>query len=168
MSTFDSVSRLRLSPAILFGATAVVGVAAVGIALISQHVFGLEPCPWCVLQRAIFLAIALLCLLGALWRHRAVRVLSGALGVLLALAGMAAALWQHFVAATTDSCALSLADHIVSGLHLDTLWPDVFLAGAGCADAAAHLLGIPFPFWSLALFALMGAACVSASVRAAP
>ena len=26
-------------------------------ALVSQHVFGMEPCPWCVLQRLIFVAI---------------------------------------------------------------------------------------------------------------
>jgi disulfide bond formation protein DsbB len=33
---------------------------AVGIALFTQHGLGMQPCPWCVLQRLIFLAIAAL------------------------------------------------------------------------------------------------------------
>ena len=141
------------------------GVAAVTVALVSQHLFGMEPCPWCVLQRVIFLSMSLVCVVALPWRVRAVSLLAAGLGVLLALAGMAAALWQHFVAARSDSCAVSLADRIVSGLHLDTLWPDVFFAGAGCADATASLLGVPFPLWSLGLFALMGAACALAIRR---
>lgn len=146
----------------LLGGVALTGVAAVGIALVSQHVFGIEPCPWCILQRVIFLSIALVCVLALPWRSRAASALAAGLGALLAMAGMAAALWQHFVAARSDSCAVSLADRIVSGLHLDTLWPDVFLAGAGCADVPASLLGIPFPIWSLGLFVLMDIACTLA------
>jgi protein dithiol:quinone oxidoreductase len=143
----------------LLGTVALSGVAAVGLALALQHLLGMPPCPWCVLQRAIFLTVSLICVLALPWPGRAARVLAAGLAVPLALAGMAAALWQHFVAAASDSCSVSLADRIVVGLHLDTLWPDLFLAGTGCADATANLLGIPFPFWSLALFALIGAAC---------
>jgi disulfide bond formation protein DsbB len=146
----------------LLGGIAVAGVAAVAVALVSQHVFGMEPCPWCVLQRLILLVLALVCLVALPWRGRTARVLAAGLGAALALAGMAAALWQHFVAARSDSCTVSLADRIVSGLRLDTLWPDVFFASAGCADATSNLLGVPFPFWSFGLFALMGAACALA------
>ena len=39
---------------------------------------------------------------------------------------------------------------------LDGLWPDVFEARASCADAAIDLLGVPYEFWSLAAFALLG------------
>ena len=39
--------------------------------------------------------------------------------MLLALSGIAAALWQHFVAAKSASCNLTLADKIISGLRLD-------------------------------------------------
>ncbi len=149
----------------LLGGVALAGIAAVAVALVSQHVFGMEPCPWCVFQRLILLIIALVCLVALPWRGRAARVVAAGLGSVLALVGMAAALWQHFVAARSDSCAVSLADRIVSGLHLDTLWPDVFFAGAGCADATANLLGVPFPFWSFGLFALIGAACALAIRR---
>ena len=136
-------------------------VAAVGAALVSQHVFDMQPCPWCVLQRLIFLGIAAACLIGLLWRSRAGRHIGTSLGLLLALCGIAAALWQHFRAAASASCNLTLADKIVSRwLQLDQLLPDVFEPRASCADAAVSLLGVPYDFWSLALFALVAALLV--------
>ena len=133
-------------------------LAAVGAALVSQHVFDMQPCPWCVLQRVIFLAIAIACVIGLLWRSRLGRRVGASLGLLLALCGIAAALWQHFKAAASASCNLTLADKIVSRwLQLDQVLPDVFEARASCADAAVSLLGVPYDFWSLALFALVAA-----------
>ena len=41
----------------LLAATAAISVAAVGGALVSQHVYDIMPCPWCVLQRLIFVLI---------------------------------------------------------------------------------------------------------------
>jgi disulfide bond formation protein DsbB len=43
-------------------------------------------------------------------------------------------------------------------MKLDSWWPDVFSARASCADAAVDLLGLPYEFWSLGLFLLIGAA----------
>ena len=73
---------------------------------------------------------------------------------------MAAALWQHFVAAASVSCNLTLADRVISGLGLDVLWPEVFAPMASCADAAATLLGVPYEFYSLTLFVMLAAAAV--------
>lgn len=138
---------------------AAASVAAVGAALVSQHAFGMEPCPWCVLQRAIFLAIALACALGVALQfavnRRAGQAVGGAGALLLSLCGMAAALWQHFVAAASASCNLTLADQIIGALKLDSLAPEVFSARASCADAAVDLLGVPYEFWSLALYVLL-------------
>jgi protein dithiol:quinone oxidoreductase len=139
--------------------TALVCVTAVGAALVSQHVFDMQPCPWCVLQRVIFLAIALACLLGLAWRGLFGRRVGASLAMLLALCGIAAALWQHFQAAASASCNLTFADKIVSRwLGLDQLLPNVFEPRASCADAAVSLLGVPYDFWSLALFALIALA----------
>jgi disulfide bond formation protein DsbB len=147
-------------PTPLLAGIALLCLAAVAAALVSQHVFGMEPCPWCVLQRVVFLAIALACVIGLAWRSSAGRLLAGGLGLLLALGGAAAALWQHFVAAASNSCNLTLADTIVGGMKLDSLLPDVFSARASCADAAVDLLGVPYEFWSLTLFILLGAGAV--------
>src|SRR6185436_1607923 len=88
--------------------TAIACVAAVGAALVSQHMFDMQPCPWCVLQRVIFLAIAIACVIGLAWRSRAGLRVGATLGLLLALGGIAAALWQHFQAAASASCKLTL------------------------------------------------------------
>lgn len=142
-------------PALLLVAVAVLSLASVGAALVSQHVYGMEPCPWCILQRVIFIAIALVCLVGFFAQRAA-----GALVLLLALCGVAAALWQHFKAAASASCAMTVADQIVIALKLDSLWPDVFLARANCADAAVSMGGVPYEFWSLAMYLLLGVIAV--------
>jgi len=84
--------------------------------------------------------------------------------LLLAVAGVASALYQHTVAAASFSCNLTFADKIISGLKLDALLPSVFSATASCAEAAVSVLGVPFAYWSLALFlllAVMAAAVLS-------
>ena len=157
MSVSAASSRIA-NPTVLLAGTALGCLGAVAAALISQHVFDMQPCPWCVLQRVIYLAIALACGIGLLWRSRVGRVVSIALALLLAVSGIAAALWQHFQAAASASCNLTLADKIVSGwLQLDSLLPDVFSPRASCADAAVNLLGVPYDFWSLALFVAIDA-----------
>jgi disulfide bond formation protein DsbB len=138
--------------ATLLIAIAALSLGAVGIALATQHLLGMEPCPWCILQRLIFVVIALAALLGLI----AGRVVAGLLVLGFSLAGIAAALWQHFVAAASDSCNLTLAEKIISGLKLDGSLPEVFQPRASCADAAVKLLGLPYEFWSLALFVVLG------------
>jgi disulfide bond formation protein DsbB len=156
------VSNLLTHPVKLFALAAGTCAAALAVALYTQHAMGMDPCPWCVLQRLIFCGILAFALLGMLWRRRAGVMLS-ALGMdLLAAAGVAAALWQHFVASTSNSCNLTLADRIVSGTGLDRLAPEVFEARASCAEAAATLAGVPYEFWSLATFAMVGTLAVLA------
>jgi len=133
---------------------AVACILAVAAAMTMQQVFDYRPCPWCILQRMIFVAMAIAALPGALIDSPAVRKASAALVLLLALSGVAAALWQHFVAASSASCDMTLADRIVTGSGLDALLPDVFAPWASCADAAAKLLGVPYEFYSLTLFVL--------------
>jgi disulfide bond formation protein DsbB len=137
-----------------------VGLAAVAAAVFTQVQWGMQPCPWCVLQRAIFVSMALAALPGLLLSITATRVLSSVLMLLLAAGGAAAALWQHFVAASSNSCNLTLADKIVRGAGLDELWPLVFTSTASCAEAAVKLLGVSYEFYSLTLFVGLGAAAV--------
>ncbi len=143
-----------------FAAAAVVPPAAVAVALVTQHVFGMQPCPWCVLQRLIFVSIALAALAALLMRSALVRRALAAVMAVLAASGIAAALWQHFVAAQSASCNLTLADRIVGATGLDAALPQVFAAYASCADAAATLLGVPYEFYSLTLFVGLGAIAI--------
>lgn len=137
-----------------------VALAALATALVSQHRFDMQPCPWCVLQRLIFVAIALVALAGLAGRSVAARRGTAALLLLLCGAGAAAALWQHLVAAASASCNLTLADRIMAASRLDAWLPEIFQARASCADAAVDLLGLPYVFWSLGLFLALGATAV--------
>lgn len=159
------MKRLFDRPTVVLGLIAGASLAAIGAALVSQHLFDMQPCPWCVLQRAVFAAIALAAAAGALLPMRWAQAGALLAADLLATSGMAAALWQHFVAKSSASCNLTLADRIVSGLQLDALAPEVFAPRASCADAAVDLLGVPYEFWSLGLFAALGVAAAWALVR---
>lgn len=156
-SEFDEPSHVSTW---LLAGGALVSVGAVAAALVSQHVFAMEPCPYCVLQRVIFLAVAIACLIALMLPNPGGRRTATGLGLLLAISGIVTAVYQHFVAAATASCNLTLADKIVGGMHLDSLLPDVFSARASCADAAVNLLGVPYDFWSLALFSALAVGLV--------
>ena len=151
--------KLHRSTVLLGIAGAALG--AVATALVGQHGFDMQPCPWCALQRLIFVGIGLVALLGLAWNgtllaRRAVPLLL----LLLCGCGIASALWQHFVAAASASCNLTLADRILSASQLDQLLPEVFQPRASCADAAVDVLGVPFEFWSVAMFAFIEAAAL--------
>jgi len=142
-------------------AIALLSLAAVAAAVATQVMWDMLPCPRCVLQRLIFTTIAAVALLGLAWPR------GGAVGVgLLAGCGVAAALWQHFVAASSASCDLTLADRIMAATGLDARFPDVFMAMASCADAKVDLAGLPYEAWSLMGFVLVAAGAVIAWRRA--
>ena len=147
---------LRERPRALLAAGALVCAGAIAMALVSQHVYDMQPCPWCVLQRLIFAVIGIACVLGLLLRGTLARRIVGGAVMLLAIEGIVAALWQHFVAAASASCNLTFADRVMNSLGLDALLPEVFQARASCADAAVKMLGIPYEFYSLTLFILLG------------
>lgn len=144
----------------------VLAVGGLAAALVSQHVYGMQPCPWCVLQRVVVLALAIIAAVGWASRSAVGRRIAAAFGLVFALGGIAAALWQHFRAAASASCNLTLADRIVSGLRLDTALPSVFEPRASCADAAVQLFGLPYVIWSLALFVVIGATAAWLLARA--
>lgn len=130
--------------------------AAVGAALVCQHLFGMLPCPWCILQRLVFVCLGAACLGAATCKPGLTRAFLLSCGVVLAISGIASALWQHFQAAASSSCNLTLADKVLSKwLHLSELIPFVFEPRASCADAQVKLLGVPYEFWSLALFTVL-------------
>jgi protein dithiol:quinone oxidoreductase len=139
-------------------AIAVACFASIGAALVAQHAFDMQPCPWCILQRLIYLLIALAAIVASLVERRKTRVALGSLVLGLAACGVASAAWQHVVAAKQFSCNLTLADQIITMLKLESVVPPLFQVTASCAEAAVSLLGLPFEYWSLVLFALIAVA----------
>jgi disulfide bond formation protein DsbB len=149
------------------GTIAVVAWGGVLAALASQYVIGLQPCPWCIIQRIAYLLVGLLALLSlfvtqsSLWA-RLPLLLAG----VAALGGLAAALYQHFVAAATASCAFTAADRFLMATGLDELLPAVFKATAACDEANAPMLGVPYSLWSAGLAIVLFGLVVQAMRRA--
>jgi disulfide bond formation protein DsbB len=141
------------------GLLALIGLAclaAVAAALVAQHAHGMQPCPWCIFQRVLYLGIALVALLGAALPGRAAPAVSALAVLALAAGGVASAVFQHQVAAKDSSCAFTFADRFLSATGLESLVPWLFQVTATCMDAAqARLLGLPFEVWSGVLFALL-------------
>lgn len=135
-------------------AVGLVSLGAVGLAAIAQYAFNMQPCPWCVLQRLIYIVVGVLALVAAALPGLGRRLFI-VLALLGSLSGLAAALWQQLHAVNEASCALTLADRIMTGLQLDSLLPQLFTAYASCADAAVSVLGIPFAVWSCLLYAIL-------------
>ena len=128
--------------------------AALGAALFAQHTLGMQPCPWCVVQRMLLLA-SLGCMLLVIGSLRVPLALVLPLLANLALqgAGIAAAGYQFLVAGRSDSCDLGLADRILMASGLEQAWPWMFAAGTSCLEAAsASLLGIPFSLLAVGFF----------------
>lgn len=146
---------LRTSSNRILFYVAVLCLAGVGIALISQYVFGMQPCAWCVLQRLILLVIALVCILSMLVRRsRAIRALASFLTCALGIAGMMAAWYQYTVASHMFSCDQTFADKFIAGSGLDAALPQLFGIYATCMDARVSVLGIEYSLWALGLFGL--------------
>jgi len=141
---------------------------AVGAALIAQHGFDIRPCPWCVMQRVIFLALGTVS--GLAWLLRRVRpALVGLLlgCVVLAVLGLWAAYFQWDVASKLASCDMTLADTFLRATDLEMRVPYLFMVTAGCNEAAKYkLLGLTYEIWSGALFLLQGLLALS-QLRAA-
>lgn len=145
---------------------ALASLTAVAIALVSQHVFDMRPCAWCVFQRLIFLAIALVAGLASLGRPHGLLLRAGGLTTLaLALGGVISAWYQYSVAAQMFSCDRTFADRFMVESGLDAAVPWLFGIYATCMDARVHLLGVEYALWGLALFALLAVASMGVVLR---
>lgn len=155
--TNRSTSVFHRMPRGVLALVALLSLAAVGTALVSQHVFGMLPCPWCIFQRVLYLSIAGVALVGWSLGARPVTLVA-TLGVLgLAAGGVASAVFQHQVAARDSSCAFTLADRFLNATGLESAVPWLFQVTATCMEAASYrLLGLPFEIWSGLLFGFIG------------
>ncbi|TKR55870.1 disulfide bond formation protein B [Allopusillimonas ginsengisoli] len=144
-------------------------VGAVGFALVTQHVFGMRPCAWCVLQRLLFLLIALVCWGGVLLARftAAATRLAAALVALLSIGGVAAAWYQYAVASMRFSCDRTFADRFMVSSGLDAGVPWLFGIFSTCMDARVTLLGVEYALWGMGLFLLIGALSLTMLLRRA-
>jgi disulfide bond formation protein DsbB len=142
---------------------AAVSFALIGAALYMQHVDGLLPCPLCVIQRYLFIAIGFCCLLGA-W---AGKVKAGAgLALLGALGGLGVAGKHLYVLAHPGfSCGIDPMETALNKIPTATMMPWLFRADGLCENATDTLLGLSIPMWAALSFAFLALSLVFVLAR---
>lgn len=141
----------------IYAAFFTLGILA--FALYTEYYQGLNPCPLCVMQRIVFIALAFIFIVGTVYRAGNLgRKLLHGLGLLIALFGIALAArqiyLQHLPIGTTPSCGPGF-NFIVQNLPLtDAI--RLLLQGSGeCALVNWQLLGLSMAEWSLLCFILL-------------
>jgi len=134
---------------------AAVAIGLLGAALYLQAAKGMMPCPWCIIQRYIFAAIALICLLAA-FLPAGLRRAGAGLGFLAALGGIGAAGWLLWVQANPNvSCGIDPMETSLNKVFTAELLPFLFKADGFCTTEYPPLLGLSVAQWSAAWFLIL-------------
>ena len=144
---------------------AAVSLALVGAALYLQHAKDMLPCPLCIIQRYLFLGVAIFSLVGAFADK--VKVWTG-VALLSALGGLGVAGKHLYVLAHPGfSCGIDPMETVLNKIPSATLLPYVFRADGLCEAALDDVLGLSVPQWSALWFVILGLALVWVLARRA-
>ena len=130
-----------------------------GYALFLQHVDNLDPCPWCIVQRLHFIAIALVMLIAALHRPGNVgTIVYSVFGGLLSLAGAAAASWHLHIQSDPKralECMGGWLERWLDAAKLGKMIPPLLQYDGSCLPKPWSFLGLSIPEWALAWFVIL-------------
>ena len=132
-----------------------------GFALYLQYFEGQDPCPLCILQRTVYMALVVVFLIAALHGPgRTGATLYGGLLFIIAAAGAVIAtrhVWlQHLPKDRIPECGPGLEYMLRKYSALRVL--EKVLAGSGeCAEASWRFVGLSIAEWSLLWLVLLGA-----------
>ncbi|HKQ30465.1 MAG TPA: disulfide bond formation protein B [Burkholderiales bacterium] len=147
------LDRPRAAFALLFA----VCVGLVAFALYLQHARQLEPCPMCVLQRYVFIMIALVVLVAAIHGSRglALKLYGGAV-IALGVIGSGVAmrhLWVQRFPPPNAGCAVEL-EFLMESLPFTSWLPAIFRGSADCSKVDWTFIGVSIPGWALVWFVI--------------
>ena len=151
LSLFDQPRRL-----LALIAAACIALLAFGLYL--QHAVGLEPCPMCIVQRYLFVLVALFAAIGAALPAATARW-SGGLMALLSLTGAGVAArqsWLQWFPPEVTACGRDLFGMIES-FPLRRVIPMLFRGSGDCSAVDWTFLGLTIANWSFLNFLLVAA-----------
>lgn len=154
MLQFERIPFRAWFAAVAFGAF---GLVAFGLGL--QAVLRLSPCPLCIFQRLLYLAVGVLALFG--FAFPAGRRLWGVLIALVGIGGLAVAAYQSWMQAfpnLASECSYTdpnLIEQLVDWLGMR--WPSLFMATGFCTSREWEMFGLSMANWSALVFAAFAA-----------
>jgi disulfide bond formation protein DsbB len=131
-----------------------------GFALYLQYVLHQEPCPLCMVQRLIFIAIGSIFLVAALHNPKqfGLRIYS-VLIALFVVGGIAVAsrhIWiQHLPKDQVPACGPGL-DYMLKHFPMAEVWQELMHGSGECAAKGWTLLTLGIPEWSLLGYLALG------------
>jgi disulfide bond formation protein DsbB len=154
----------------LYLAGALVIAGLFGAALYLQYVLHQEPCPLCMIQRFIFIALLVLFVLATLHNPKRLGAkIYAALITLCALRGVGVAsrhIWiQHLPKDEVPACGPGL-DYMLENFPMAEVLKELMHGSGECAAKGWTFLALGIPEWSLIWYVLLGAWAVMIAVRA--
>ena len=154
----------------LYLAGALVITGLFGAALYLQYVLRQDPCPLCMIQRFIFIALLVVFVIAMLHNPKRTGVkIYGALTVLLSLSGVGVAsrhIWiQHLPADKVPACGPGL-DYMLDNFPLADVWKELMHGSGECAEKGWTFLTLGIPEWSLIWYVLLGMWALMIAFRA--
>lgn len=130
-----------------------ISFALIAVALYLQHAMEMRPCPLCVIQRYMFLAIGVCTLVGAIGgKVRAATILA-----LLAAFGGLVTVGKHLyvIANPGFSCGIDPMETMLNKIPSAEFLPWLFRADGLCEGATDTILGLAIPQWSAVWFVVL-------------
>ncbi len=141
----------------------------IGFALYLQYVKHEDPCPLCMVQRVVFIAILALFLIGA--THGPKRTgerIYAVLISLLSMSGIAVAgrhIWiQHLPKDQVPACGPGL-DYMLETMPMSNVLKSLMHGSGECAEKGWTFLTLGIPEWSLLCYLALGIWAVLIAVR---
>lgn len=140
-------------------AVACFGLLAAGLSI--GVWLNLQPCPFCIFQRVLYLLIGFAALAGAVWSASPMaRRLASGIGVGAALGGLVTASYQTYMQlfpASVIECGFSEPNAIERFVDvLGPYWEFMFLATGLCSSVDWTFLGLSMANWSIPAFTAFG------------
>lgn len=155
----DFLNRLSCRWLYLAGALGASGLMGFGFYL--QYVKHQDPCPLCMVQRVVFIAILVLFALAALHGPKRIgqRVYAVLIG-LLSLSGVAIAarhIWiQNLPKDQVPACGPGL-DYMLETMPMSSVLKELMHGSGECAEKGWTFLTLGIPEWSLLCYIALGA-----------
>ena len=153
----------------LYLAGAVVIAGLFGAALYLQHMLHQDPCPLCMVQRFIYIAMGVLFAIAALHNPKRIgtKVYAALIG-LVALSGVGVAgrhIWiQHLPKDELPACGPGL-DYMLENFPMAEVLKELMHGSGECAAKGWIFLTLGIPEWSLIWYVLLGAWAVIIAFR---
>lgn len=147
---------MQLSNRLIALAIIATSVLLVLVASYVEPFASMNPCPMCMMQRAIYLCVggfALLALLAT--KHAVAKNIFTSLGLLTSIAGISVAarqVWlQHLPADEVPACGPPL-EYMIEVFPLIEVLQSMLMGTGDCAEIQWQFLGLSIPAWSIVAF----------------